>query len=384
MNFKLLQLNLAQLTSTWNKSRNNTYSDSFRQDYHNTLEELFKEIDKEDFSKLDANQLEERSFIIQFFFDSVTFLDNSTLSNIPFEIVKCLELALKTWYPKNDNDFIIVTSLIKNIKGFSFNPILSFYQLYYDIIEKNYGIKFKKKLIQINVPEYLVNDYLASVPLYHELGHFIDKYYNFSVILANDFSTDIHKLISDKDFVEFFPLLQTVRPNELKSDQVKRYLENQIAEYFCDIFASQYISDSLTIYLSFLAHKANSSPTHPSTENRQIVIENFLNNEHNFVISKLRETVLNCTKNSLNLEIRFRKFKNEDFKLLIPQEINSEAELHYLFKYGWDMWQSDWSDLSRSNNMTENLTSYEVYTIINNLIEKAIGNYIVQNTWNKL
>ena len=165
MNNKLLQLNFSQLESAWKKSKNNLYSDTKKISYHKNLVGLFNKMKAEDFLGLSEIETVERSRVIDFFFISITFLDGSTVSQIPFEIIKCLEEALKDWVDEHD-DFIIVTSLVKGINAFSFDTRLTFGD-YYVIIEETYGIKFESKLIQINVPETLTRDYLANVALYH-------------------------------------------------------------------------------------------------------------------------------------------------------------------------------------------------------------------------
>src|SRR5690606_12858666 len=112
---------------------------------------------------------------------------DSTLNSMPFEVVGCLNEAMADWI--NKDDFIIVTSLNNNIDAFSYDESLALEEFLYKSIDTQYGVVFKKRLVQINLPLILSRDYFSSVVLYHELGHFIDLHFGISQKLAFDLST---------------------------------------------------------------------------------------------------------------------------------------------------------------------------------------------------
>lgn len=380
MGNKLLQLNFSQLESAWKKSKNNLYSDSKKSSYHINLAKLFEKMKDEDFLQLSEKETIERSKVIDFFFHSLTFLDGSTVSQIPFEVIKCLEVALNEWVDEFDK-YIIVTSLVKGINAFSFDTRLTVGDDYYVIIESTYGIKFESKLIQINVPESTTRDYLANVALYHELGHFIDRKYRISQSLA----IELFKLISSQNSKEIldnhFPFLKNIVIKTWEDFKVYYYLVfSHFSEYFCDLFASQYIDKCLSTYLNYIT-KSNSdySQTHPATTNRIKVVNKFLVGETDPLLDLILKTTFSASKRDLRK--RFKEFSTNDFENLVPVEIKSAEELHYLFVYGWNLWQSDWADFQKLNKMSYPLTPSQVYEIINNLIEKSIGNYIVKTNW---
>lgn len=376
MENKLLQLNFSQLESAWKKSKNNLYSDSKKITYHESLGALFEKMKNENFLHLSEMETIERSRVIDFFFHSITFLDGSTVSQIPFEVIKCLEEALKEWVDEHDN-FIIVTSLVKEVNAFSFDTRLTFGDDFYIIIDRNYGIKFESRLIQINVPETLTRDYLANVALYHELGHFIDRKYRISEILTNTFIAFNNVRGLDKRLSHYFPFL-----NDGNTQNYSRVLFSHFSEYFCDLFASQYIEKSLGTYLNYIT-KGNPywSPTHPVTSNRIMLVNKFIDGESDALLSKILKTTSLASKKELKK--RYKEFSSKDFENLIPVEINSAEELHYLFVYGWNLWLSDWSEIQNTNEMSHPLSPNQIYEIINNLIEKSIGNYIVKANWKK-
>lgn len=380
MDNKLLQLNFSQLESAWKTTKNNHYSDSKKSKYQDKLSELFTKMKSEDFSKFTIEEAIERSLIIDFFFYSITFLNGSTLSQIPFEIIKCLEEALRDWLDEHE-DFIIVTSLVKGISDFSFDTTLTFRNEFYEIIEKNYEIVFESRLIQINVPETLTRDYLANVVLYHELGHFIDRKYRVSELLTIGLiQLEETRKINDRlrqGLIKFFPFLEhdTAR-------SYSRVLFSHFSEYFCDIFAAQYVEKTLGSYLNYLTKGSLKwSESHPSTSNRIELVESFIENHK----SDFLDLIMNITllASQKDLKKRFEEFSTNDFENLIPVEITSAGELHYLFVYGWNLWLSDWSEFEKANEMSYPLSSNQIYEVINNLIEKSIGNYIVKTNWEK-
>ena len=116
MHFRTLELNLAQLARCIQKSRINKYSDKRKENYQNTLTELFADLQAHDYSSFSPKQLIAKKQILDFVFESIEYLDNSTLTVIPFEIVYCLEQALNEWIP--DNKFIVVTSLSNSLLSY--------------------------------------------------------------------------------------------------------------------------------------------------------------------------------------------------------------------------------------------------------------------------
>ena len=391
MDYKLLELHFAQLSEAWQESKYNNYSDSKKKAYHDRLETIFATLDEENFSTLDTRGLAERRAIIDFFFMSLEFLNGSVLNAIPFELVKCLEEALNDWIGEG-HDYIIVTSLVSDVNHFSFDPILVVIGDYYIIIHSVCKVEFPHKLVQINLPKSLVRDYLAGVILYHELGHFVDHVYSCSRALSNEI---LQNILSGEwnieengsiDINKYFPYLSSNKKiQSLNQDQLKslsQVLESHVAEYFCDLFASQYISYSSGHYLDYIAGNNGVSPTHPATRNRNDLVRKFLDNSvQSFTLNKIKESVVSITNNKL--DIRYERFETEDFLNLIPYEVENVKQLHHLFTYGWDIWLNRRHEIEEKNNMQFSLSGRKAYGIINNLIEKSIGNYIVETNWQK-
>lgn len=252
MNFRTLELNLAQLSRCIQKSRINKYSDARKEKYQNTLTALFKELQEHDFSGFTPAQLIAKKQIIDFVFESIEYLDNSTLTILPFEIVYCLEQALNEWIP--GHSFIVVTSLSNSLLSYQISYNLTLNPTIYTLIKTDYNKDFQHKLIQITLPRYYVHDYLANVVLYHELGHFIDRTYKISESII---WTEIAN--------------GTVTYN---SEEMYRRV-NHYMEYFADIFAAQYVGNASNIFLDYIAHKVPECFTHPATDKRIEFVQKF-------------------------------------------------------------------------------------------------------------
>lgn len=364
---QFLKLHFSQLVNAWKLSRYNTYSNVQKQIYHEHLSELFSVLKKINFDNISLSECAEIKEIIDFFIYSLSFLNNSTINNVPYELVECLGLAMKDWIDNHDN-YIIVTSY----NDYSFDPRLVMLTTY-TIIEAKFNIKFERKLVQINLPKHLERDYLCNAVLYHELGHFIDQIQS----IYKPISDTIWNNRSTIDCVKYFPYLNDSRFTESYKYIV---LSNHVMEYFADIFASQYIQRASYHYLSYIAKDNATSETHPATRHRILFIEEFLKpSSYNFVIKTFISETLKQT--GKKLEIKNKPLSCDDFLNLIPCKIAEPNQLHSLFQNGWNIWIHDTEKFQTENNMTEALRPSQIYQIINNLIEKSINNFIVTEKW---
>ncbi|MBX7182171.1 MAG: hypothetical protein K1X82_08675 [Bacteroidia bacterium] len=354
MDYRTLELNLAQLSKTIQKSKFNKYSDNRKKGYHDNLSKLFNALIQEDLTSLNPSQLIEKKKIIDFIFASIQYLDNSTLTIIPFEIVYCLEIVLNEWIPLNK--FIVVTSLSNELLSYSFNSYLALNEPIYQLIENDYNIKFEYRLIQITLPRYYVHDYLANVVLYHELGHFIDLHFKISETTINNLILNGVIIISSRE------------------DLNAKY--HHYMEYFADLFAAQYIGPASNYFLNYIAYKNPRSQSHPATDDRIELIRKFLSNISVTEIQHLNNTTTIRTGKSI--EVRHEIIDPEIFNQLIPFEISNEKQLHSIFLTGWENWQN------RRNFLVDKFDNDTAYKIINNLIEKSISNYIVTTNWNSI
>lgn len=354
MNYKTIELQLLQLENAFSKSRSNIYSDKKKEVHFSELYTLFCKIKSSNASLFSPDEIRLHYGILDYIFKGLEFLDNSTLNVIPYEIVSCLQLALEDWI-KQDN-FIIVTSLSNRNLDFYFESENSeFFNNLNLEIHSRYGMKMSFRLIKIALPKALSRDYLSNVVLYHELGHFVDS----------------ELYISDKIIINKYGLKPLYTNDELKE-------HNHFKEFFADIFAAQYIDNASNLYLNHIAFKNPDSYTHPSTDKRIFVVDEFLSGRLTYEISEINSALINSGCDIFRKRFTQIDIKNSDFQNLIPQNINDDSELHYIFKLGWDFWNT--SEI----NFLKEFTLKQKYQIINNLIEKSISNFTIKKEWVKI
>lgn len=354
MNYKTIELQLLQLEEAFSKSRSNIYSDKKKETHFLELSNLFKSIKANDYKSFDVIDIDSHYNILDYIFKCLEFLDNSTLNVIPYEILSCLEVALEDWVVQDN--FIIVTSLSNRSADFYFEgESAEFFQNLNDIIFKKYNLRVTNRLIKIALPKVLSRDYLAIVVLYHELGHFID--------------TELH--ISEKIINNKYGYKSSYTEQE-----VKEY--NHFMEYFADLFAAQYISNASNLYLNYIAYNNPDCHTHPSTIKRIEMVDYFLSGIKVSEIQLINQALIGSGFEEFKIRHKVININKSDFLNLIPQSIKNAQELHYIFKLGWDFWNTS------DSNFLKKLNSRQKYQVINNLIEKSISNYTVKQKWEEI
>lgn len=367
---KLLYLQLYQAEILINNSKKFSFSDQKKKAYLETLSNLFTAIRTSIDNGYDETTLFVKKSHLDFVFKSIEFLKDSTLNTLPFEVVSCLNRAMNDWI--DAKNFIVVTSLQSNLYAFSYDIEYARNYTFYRSLEAEYQIEFKRKLVQINLPLALSRDYLCSVALYHELGHFVDKEHLFSRLAQAEFNS-----MRRRDRSKLYPYF----PYMGSGDNQKK-LGYHLGEYFCDLFAAQYVGDTLNYYLEYITtYSDTDTGMHPSTQNRSKVVDDFLAGRYNPVVNLIQK-VLEQTV-AKRLEIKYDEIDSTDFYRLIPYDIKNDRELHGIFNYGWKVWRSDFSLFNKHMEYDVHLDESAIYKIINNLMEKSIGNYFVTEAWEK-
>ncbi|MDX1955731.1 MAG: dCTP deaminase [Chitinophagaceae bacterium] len=389
---QLLLLHLAHAKQALDRARNNSYSDQRKETYQSKLSQLLDGVDsfiQSNLTTLTDSQIYDGPKIhLDFIIKSLQFLESSTLNQIPYEIVEALSHTMNEW--EGTDKFIIVTSLINDAEGFSYESWLANDDNLYKDIAANYpAITFDQRLVQINLPKSLVRDYLVAVVLYHELGHFVDLrnslmsslvYEVLDKIYANSYTPD-----ELKDLKYYFPDLSFYIDDTSRPDWTTIFYKfsstfSHFEEYFCDLFAAQYTGIGSSVYVTYLGSSSSlSSSSHPSDINREKIVSDFLSGTPNFIIKLLTDAVKKIK--GLDLKKRFSDVDSTDFFNLIPTELNDAQQLHGIFATGWSIWLNRQTELGKKINTTD---STKIYSVINNLIEKSIGNYIAINEWIKV
>lgn len=354
MNYKQFEFRLAQLERAIQTIKTNKYSDQRKTDFQENLFNLVTSIRKANYKTFSENTLNWHKRIFDVIFTWVDFLDGSTLNQTPYEMVNCLQCVLKEWLG-DYNNYFIVTSVNNKLDQYSFQSLkeaeLSTLKKY---VHDNYGITLTHDLIQINMSRYLVNDYLANVVLYHEVGHFINSKFKITT-----------KAINELEYKD-------LPPGQLKQ------LINYWQEHFADLFAAQYVGQAASHYLELTAAEYIGSALHPATDKRIRVVDDFLAGNDNEIVEHLKKATQAGTEGKKQLRNGYKPLTRDDFDKLIPIEVKEEAELHSLFALGWDIWLDENSYLRTKFNIDR------CSQILNNLIEKSISNYFITLNWKKI
>ncbi len=284
---------------------------------------------------------------------AIQYLDGSTTRLLPYEVVYCLEVALKEWV---DEKYLITTAIIQEM-NFYFSAVPD---SFYTAALAHCGEAFEYKLVRIALPDLYRHKPLFSTALYHELGHFIDSHRSISnlVVLQNQTLA--------------IPNLNNCHPN------LREHMRDcHLREYFADLFAACYVGESVADFLDQFAPNAKVSITHPATEDRIANIKALLSGKSTPIID-----AFNAALAVLNLAPLSVRFKEPDIKAFFdfirPCELKSDEELHGIFSAGWVYFRSV---LHGANTEWANVPKDHIERVVNDLIEKSIRNFMIERKW---
>lgn len=348
-----LYLHLAQLICLLEKAEQKKY-DTDRINKH--LEEIKTVLYKLASCKIEAideYSLEIFRFLLHYFSNSLRYICESTIDDVSSEIFYGLRKAMEDWLPDSDS-YIFVSS----VGDFCF-----YYNLKtddaYRIINDNFGFTPKYKLVFFNVPAHLKNDFASNTALYHELGHFIDLvHYHFSDTIYykaknGELSFDWTKHFEQKDIP-----IDSNKPM------------NHLHEYFADLFAAKYVGKSAYMYLDYIAKNDLSSETHPSTQSRIELIDEFVDNTGGDCaplvdLFKSQVEELNCelTGNPSHIDMS-SFFSNQCI------DLKEKNDIHKMISSFWPLWNDHKHDFKDVTGKA--LTTFEAYKQISKLFEETI------------
>ncbi len=382
MNPKYLELSRSQLMYAWNRSRFNHYSDKRKQQFHECLGLLYEELMKKNFSDPSYTKDELRFFrkVLEFFKESLALLDNNTISSVPHELIECLNTAAKQWVSDFD-DYIIVME-----EGpYAIIPQVEDFRLFYVLLKAKLGVEFKYILLQVRMPRQLARDYLTNVCLFHELGHFVDTKYRLSQKLVVDLFNKWRGGKRREIDPWFMPMLPPFVISSAAGSSIAYSLEAYtlyfLMEYFADLFGAQYVGENYLNYLEYSCDDINADdPQHPSYGKRKHMYEDFCKGpDTNIVLKIIFEKTLALTGHGLTK--RYVDLDNKSMLGLMPTTLRSTDEMLSIFKMGWDVYMMGAKEFEKANNLVHPLGLDQVYTIVNNLIEKSISNYLITTDW---
>ncbi|MGO9134965.1 MAG: hypothetical protein ACLP8A_13100 [Methylovirgula sp.] len=279
-----------------------------------------------------------------------SYLSGSTTNEIPYEVVYCLNDALKRWV---NRDTVIITQLTEG-HNFHLMPVDP-WQFIQKTLTGYDSSGFDSLLVMIGVPRLYAHKPLFCVPLYHELGHFVDI---------------THKVS------EFSLLVSPARIAAPAFDELSHR-----REFFADLFAACFTGRSGISALEAVAAGHSASNTHPATLQRASVTEAFLNGNTNNIVSIFQSALLQRSLPPLRPFFEPASVSNDfdDLRTFVPNDIE---QVHGMLISAWS-YMFDAIDQRRNPWNIARLSEGDIEAITNDLVEKSIRNFAIRTVWNE-
>lgn len=293
------------------------------------------------------------------------FLTGSTTKQIPYEVVFSVTEAAKEW---TRVDLLVTTAIIQE-PNFYFKGIP---QDFFDAVKSELGLTVAARPVQVALPYIYRHKPLFCVPLFHELGHFIDI--SNEVVATSMLTTPPERGpdLPDLPTAAQIPTLDTrIRANTLV------ITTNHRREYFADLFAAMYVGTASDDFLQEFAPNQPASPTHPSSQARRALIADFLGGRKNPIVELFQATL--PARGLPALGPRFEAIDlSPAFSNVRPVTPARIGEVFGLFQAAWDFAKGA---MTAPQPIWAALTEQDRERIVNDLVEKSIRNHMVVQGW---
>lgn len=315
---------------------------------------------------------------LDFFWQWALALDDRNGYTLSHEMRGTMDNLCKHWVAEHSKYIFAATD-----GNFSINRYYSSWDVLMDKIDKIYGMKFSHQLVTFEIPKPLFNDFFFVSIIYHEMGHFVDNYYNISDEVARRIKGRLSTPVEEEKIRKvFFPILQNIydEPNGVYSDEKKRdeYIEAYVGEYISDLFGAQYVGPHIINHIELNRHGTYNlnHETHPSPNARSSLIMSFLKNDStNFLLKDILDSFV-----ATGYELKNRYVRPVDALNLEkgqPLNITNDDELHSLFQLGWDIYFKGPGAMDAvCGNVAGTTNQYEFYIRLNDAMKKSISNYL--------
>ena len=322
----------------------------------------------------DRNTL--KNYVMGLFMPWAMALDARNVYTLSQEMRRMMDNLCRHWVP--DPDKYVITAADGNFSCVRYD---SDWDLLMDNIQQIYGVKPSYQLIMLNIPKHLNEDFLFVGSLYHEMGHFVDAYYNIwdrvyqKIIARLGVPAEATKIRG-----EYFQIIvQTYDGDDCKDENRRnKFLIAQIKEYIADLFATQYLGCHRGNHIEYVAAGAYDRPDaeHPSPECRWAMEEAFMKNDRsNFLYSDIADEFA-----AIGHPLTLKMVKPADHISLDkgePMLIQNDDELHSLLWYGWEVYLRGPQAMTKAQGTPGTvLSQYDFYIRLNSAIKQTIGNYL--------
>ena len=283
------------------------------------------------------------------------FVRGSRSNDAPHETQYVLRKALKDWIK---SEALLSSAALEDFIFFLNTEDI------WDFISRSLNRlsdqKYKPLVVRIGSPEAFKHRPVFCIPLFHELGHFVDHYYEIS-----------------KSSLLLSPIPPTPPNLPLQTWQLIN-LHHRM-EHFADLFASCYCGEASNNSLLAIAPDNPDSPTHPSTKKRVAVVGDFLNGRANQMIELLQQASNARAKQQLTVKFALPEVDSA-FNDVLTYNITNENELYGIFPASWNYLHSQ-LNTPTAPWIDNELTAYGVEKTVNDLVEKSIRNFEIKERW---
>ncbi len=294
------------------------------------------------------------------------FLTGSTTKQVPYEVTYAIDRAVKEW---TNRDLLITTAILQE-SNFYF---MAGGEDFFNAVESELQITIDSRPVQIALPYIYRHKPLFCVPLFHELGHFVDN--DNKIVLTT-------LLRSPEELGPDLPDLPTSAEIAAMPPRVRKYASDQVfahrQEYFADLFSACYVGTSLSGFLREFSPNQPSSETHPSSEARDRLLADFLSGTANPIIEMFQDALrarglppLRPRASRVDLATTFGNVR--------PFTPASDDQLYGLFESAWMFLQAQWSS---PTGHWVHLAEDDRVRLVNDLTEKSIRNRMLVEGWN--
>lgn len=296
---------------------------------------------------------------------AVQFLSGSTTKRIPYEVAFALQSALSNWSKQP----VVLTTALLDEPNYYF---LGTGEQLIAVAEAALGIKLSCELVQIAFPAMYRRSPLFCIPLYHELGHFVDRHLGIV-----DASLLLRPVATDPEVAKVSSAFGLDAARDVAI--IEQIVTSHRREYFADAFCACYTGSAGGDFLKSFAGDQGISASHPSVADRLDAIDARANGSLHPKVSMFDEVVTKLIGENLLI----RRFNTVDlaksFGMVRPVDLTDEEDVHGVFLAGWKYLQET---LVSSPQPWDALSTGEVESTINGLIEKSIRNYMITLGWN--
>ncbi len=293
------------------------------------------------------------------------FLTGSTTKQIPYEVVYAIERAASEW---TSLKLLVTTAIVQEANFYFHGGNEHFFQL----AEAELGIKIEARPVQIALPYIYRHKPLFCIPLFHELGHYVDS--------ANDV-VGTSLLLSPIDVGPDLPDLPTAMEikavDPQKHASILQVIKAHRQEYFADIFSAAYVGDAAKGFLQEFCPNQAVQVSHPSSAARYKVLEDFVAGVPNPIVDLFQAAL--AQRGLQSLSPRFDAIQlAPTMGAVRPFAPQSDRELFGLFESGWRFLSGQWKS---GDGSWGHLSADERIEVANDLVEKSIRNRMIRESW---